>query len=1218
MFGKKLKSFVAGLLLLALPSMSLGQASDPITFTTDDANSVSAFLFNLVGGTGLQTSSVQAAIPTITIAFDTTGTGAPWVQGGNTFGALGVLGTLDANDVSFIRDSVERIRLNSTGFTGTGTSFVLGPDSTNKATFSFAASDAFLTLTSATDGALTIDTPLLSYIDLKNSGTSVTRIMASAATTFFDYSSGGIGFRQPPGGTTRVSFSSDGDIIANGDAHIFGQSQVTTTVDIGGGATTETALLRLNARNVVAAVSEIDITAGGNTARWAVDSTVTVFEYADVLEFSVSPSNPIARFTSAGDLELDENLATIRGVSYVWPASQGAASTFLQNDGSGNLSWVTAATAGLVSGTGVTPRVAYWSGTNTLTSDANFLWRATEKFLNVGIIPGITVGELGATGIVVATEGADIPAISLWAYSTTTGPIIIGHRHRGTNASPAAILTNDLQLVLASAGHDGTNFTGFTALLTFLAQENFTPTAQGTAMQFATIGLGTTSLTEKMRLTADGSLGLGTSVVTGAANITAVGTTYTFGNGTSPTTMTVGQADASGPNGDTVLRIRRGSLSSGNDAILAFNNNGATDEGRIQTNVNGMFLDHNLGFNIRTSTASPVLQAEWTTTGLMTETATTPDTSTTQNILTLAHDSTGTPAAGFGSRLRFRGDSATAEDRDMAAMEALWTTATDASRTADIRWLTVNNAAALTEQMRLAADGDFTVKGNSHTFGTAGTATTIQILGGGTIIGSTGSGENITLQSTTHGTKGVINLDDAVVLWPNFPNPTSASTVRLVDFNKTYSPLLTHTLYGISFRPNISPSNQGPLNNWFYLGGTHDYTGFDSTSAATAWRFAYSDAAFTTTSATSRPPSQFVMVEDATTWESNNVDLFNGAGSLGRHRAVDFNPIFRVVGASAAATFGITNVQPFRVTPTFSTATAGQKVTLGTLAGYNFTPAFSGPGSMDVTGNIVAFTIGTAPTVTFTAGGAFISLSSTDVLYEMRHVGPIVQGASAAPTNASVGIEIQSTTKAFLPSRMTDAQRTTLTGVAVADGMILYDSTRSTHSMRQNGRWNDVPGWSVIIVKSADQTVTNTTTLTDDTELQWSVGANETWHVQCNLAIFGNNTASDAKVGFTASGASFVTTQSNWEGVYYDPTLGTIVNTAPTAFASTTQAVTGGSGVVDSNVSTTAAFPVKLEYRFRTTAAVTVKIQFALLAAAAAGRSATMESGSMCLARRMI
>jgi hypothetical protein len=53
-------------------------------------------------------------------------------------------------------------------------------------------------------------------------------------------------------------------------------------------------------------------------------------------------------------------------------------------------------------------------------------------------------------------------------------------------------------------------------------------------------------------------------------------------------------------------------------------------------------------------------------------------------VLTLGHNSSGTPAASFGTGLLFQGESSTTENRDMGRIRTLWTTATDASRVSNM------------------------------------------------------------------------------------------------------------------------------------------------------------------------------------------------------------------------------------------------------------------------------------------------------------------------------------------------------------------------------------------------------------------------------------------------------------------------------------------------------------------------------------------------------
>jgi hypothetical protein len=66
--------------------------------------------------------------------------------------------------------------------------------------------------------------------------------------------------------------------------------------------------------------------------------------------------------------------------------------------------------------------------------------------------------------------------------------------------------------------------------------------------------------------------------------------------------------------------------------------------------------------------------------------------------LKLRHESSGTPAAGFGTGLLFQGESSTTPNSDMARMAASWTDATHATRTAKLTGQLVSNAGALADR----------------------------------------------------------------------------------------------------------------------------------------------------------------------------------------------------------------------------------------------------------------------------------------------------------------------------------------------------------------------------------------------------------------------------------------------------------------------------------------------------------------------------------------
>jgi hypothetical protein len=78
-------------------------------------------------------------------------------------------------------------------------------------------------------------------------------------------------------------------------------------------------------------------------------------------------------------------------------------------------------------------------------------------------------------------------------------------------------------------------------------------------------------------------------------------------------------------------------------------------------------------------------------------------TNTVSSALLLDNESTGTPAAGFGTALLIRGMSDTARNRSMSRLYAQWATATDASRKASARWTVFDTAER--EVIRIEASG---------------------------------------------------------------------------------------------------------------------------------------------------------------------------------------------------------------------------------------------------------------------------------------------------------------------------------------------------------------------------------------------------------------------------------------------------------------------------------------------------------------------------------
>jgi len=105
------------------------------------------------------------------------------------------------------------------------------------------------------------------------------------------------------------------------------------------------------------------------------------------------------------------------------------------------------------------------------------------------------------------------PSVRIENYSNTTGdsPNFNFYSGRGTAAKPLATLSGDSLGQFASAGYTGSAFPGSKVKVGFLATENWTATANGAAMTFATTANGTAARTERMRIDNNGNLGIGTT-----------------------------------------------------------------------------------------------------------------------------------------------------------------------------------------------------------------------------------------------------------------------------------------------------------------------------------------------------------------------------------------------------------------------------------------------------------------------------------------------------------------------------------------------------------------------------------------------------------------------------------------------------------------------------------------------------------------------------------
>lgn len=179
-------------------------------------------------------------------------------------------------------------------------------------------------------------------------------------------------------------------------------------------------------------------------------------------------------------------------------------------------------------------------------------------------------------------------------------------------------------------------------------------------------------------------------------------------------------------------------------------------------------------------------------------------------------------------------------------------------------------------------------------------------------------------------------------------------------------------------------------------------------------------------------------------------------------------------------------------------------------------------------------------------------------------------------------------------------------------GFVPKASGVTTNYLRGDGSWADIPnpsGWS-IISKSANQDVTNSAVLTDDTELQFSVVANGRYMCELDLVVSANNTTGDYQFAFAVSAGTI-----KGQGVAMCNTATALaqivsVNATPTVTVTTTIPI----GTIQADID--AIFYMKVTFAFFASANAIFKYQFSNVSAAA-GRISRTCKGSILKYKRI-
>lgn len=152
----------------------------------------------------------------------------------------------------------------------------------------------------------------------------------------------------------------------------------------------------------------------------------------------------------------------------------------------------------------------------------------------------------------------------------------------------------------------------------------------------------------------------------------------------------------------------------------------------------------------------------------------------------------------------------------------------------------------------------------------------------------------------------------------------------------------------------------------------------------------------------------------------------------------------------------------------------------------------------------------------------------------------------------------------------------------------------------------DPAGWTTI-VKSANQDVTNSATLVDDTDLQFSVVAGGKYMIELDIAWSANDATGDYKFDYAVS-AGLMTGY----GIYWTNNVTTIISVnAPAALSSTDITLQTLSAAVDTNI-----IPLKIVITAYFTASGIFSYRFAN-AAAGVGRISRTWKGSILRYKRI-
>lgn len=416
----------------------------------------------------------------------------------------------------------------------------------------------------------------------------------------------------------------------------------------------------------------------------------------------------------------------------------------------------------------------------------------------------ITAGTLGASfatvpldGIIAATGSSSINSnanIIAWAWNSLTTATAF------TLSSTSYTTGNVLRV---TGNNNSSNSTNGVVYI-----DNPGTSVNGTVLRVVANG---TVVGSGLSVKASGNNGFGTTSPTaslhvgGVPNVTTINTTGLLArfDGT-------GITDTSTANSTTVTNV----AVVGIDIPQLY----ASSTAVTYTNASSVYIAGAPIVGTNVTIANPY--ALWTNSGINMFRSTSANTTTVNSNIIIDANSSSTPGIGFGGQLKFTGQSATVANRDMAALNVVWTTATDVSRASKISFMTLQSQ-ALSETMSLNSTGAGALS--------IGSATPVVITNGGittaTIFTIGNSGNTlqlgmaagiVALQSSGSAGSGITLVNNSV---------TASSTGNITFGTSTGYAQTSGTRNFLDLIQGFAPTSGTAIHNQFQIGGTFNQTG---------------------------------------------------------------------------------------------------------------------------------------------------------------------------------------------------------------------------------------------------------------------------------------------------------------------------------------------------------------------------------------------------------